>query len=174
MHQTWPSDYGGHFPNHLISDIAWDYREMLGPNVEYKNLPWMWGVDRKILSRVTVWHYEAMPSYAKQWFRGTYFSVCIKQPWYDSFSGIPFDFQHWILTLESPLTSHVPIRWRHNDVNFQRRNGSYVASYTSNVLTSHFVNLFLSTRVCKMDLSALVKIAENLVWYARKPSSACW
>ena len=32
---------------------------------EYKNLQWVWGADRKILLRVTVWHHEALPSYAK-------------------------------------------------------------------------------------------------------------
>ena len=40
---------------------------------EYKNLSWVWGADRKIRLRVTVWHHKALPSEAKQWSRGTEF-----------------------------------------------------------------------------------------------------
>ena len=40
---------------------------------EYKNLSWVWGADRKIRLRVTVWHHEALPSEAKQWSHGTEF-----------------------------------------------------------------------------------------------------
>ena len=51
------------------------------PRSEYKNLSWVWGADRKIRPRVTVWHHEAVPSDAKRWSRGTDFSVRAKIPW---------------------------------------------------------------------------------------------
>ena len=40
-----------------------------------KNLSWLFGADRKICPRVTVWHHKAVPSDAKQWSRGTDFSI---------------------------------------------------------------------------------------------------
>ena len=36
---------------------------------------------KKIRPRVTVWHYEAVPSDAKQWSRGKDFSIRTEQPW---------------------------------------------------------------------------------------------
>ena len=51
------------------------------PHEEYKNLLWVWDVDRKIRPRVTVKHHEASPSNAKQWTQGTGFSIHTKQPW---------------------------------------------------------------------------------------------
>ena len=75
--------------------------------VEYKHLSWVWGADRKNCLRVFVWHHKAMLSDAKRWSRGTDFSP--NNHMIDSFSCVPFDLQHLILTWESPSTSHVPI-----------------------------------------------------------------
>ena len=47
----------------------------------YKNLSWVWGADRKIRLRVTVWRHKALPSDAKQWSRGMDFFIRTKQPW---------------------------------------------------------------------------------------------
>ena len=41
----------------------------------------IWAADRKIRTRDTDWHHEALPSDAKQWSRGTGFSIRTKQPW---------------------------------------------------------------------------------------------
>ena len=69
----------------------------------------MWGADRKIRPRVTVWH--CLLSDAKQWSRGTDISVRTKQHdrsffWHIFWSPV-FDFNVGVA-----IKSHVPLRWR--------------------------------------------------------------
>ena len=43
--------------------------------VRDQNLSRVWSADRKIHLMVTIWHHSSQPCYAKQWSRGTDFSV---------------------------------------------------------------------------------------------------
>ena len=50
------------------------------------NLSLVWGADRKIRPRITVWHHEALPSDIKQWSQGTDFSIRNKKNMIGSFA----------------------------------------------------------------------------------------
>ena len=43
--------------------------------IEYKNLWWVWGLDRKICPEDRHLASRGLPSYDKRWFRGTDFSI---------------------------------------------------------------------------------------------------
>ena len=70
-------DFGHMEAVNLLSSNKYTEKQIVSwPNIretDYKKLPWVWGVNRKICPRVTVWHHEALPMNAKQDHEGRIF-----------------------------------------------------------------------------------------------------
>ena len=67
-------------------------------NLEYKNLSWVWGADRKIRPEGQC---SAKPRDAEHWSQGTDFSICTEHPWW-----ILFLEYHLIPNFYFDLSSH--------------------------------------------------------------------